>query len=161
MGKEQPQPHQEASRPLSHPGPQHSPEGRLQDSPDFITLLRHYSEAMLRIGKLEAKLKQQTERPQDSVQHDNHGAGPALAQEPQTLIDLERRLEELQKLVKESAERSASNTDEDIASGSSQAQGVNEEQLREVQGHQRRRRRQRDAPRPWWKKLAQSMNLSK
>ena len=157
-----------------------SPEGpsrtAAQESPDFSAVLRHYGEAMLRLGKLEA-------RAEDIIARQRHGAGkgdstsgPTLDQVSNGHRDVTERVEALEELVAQ-----PSPSVETTASAGRQAAPQNEYRqydtevrqlrllngnlshrlsqtetlLQEIRGDTSRRKRQR----PLWKRIAHRVGL--
>ena len=176
MEADHPNPVHGDGRAVGDPSPGRPSQIVQQDSPDFNAVLRHYGEAMLRLGKLEA-------RAEDLIRQQNHDAnkgdstsGPTLDQVSNGHRDVTERAEALEAVVTQS-----SPSMETIASPGRQPAPPNEHgqdsgevrQLRLLNGNLAHRlaqtetllegtrgdRGHRRRPKPLWKKIAQRVGL--
>ena len=119
----------------------------------YAALLRQFGEAMLRIGRLEARLDDLARQDrggaeQEALRHSPQAGGDAgKSSGPESAPANDRRDEELRQLRVQ-------------ITGLAQQLAYTQDQLEEAQSRRRSRRRShKDPPRPLWKKMAGRLGL--
>ena len=146
-----------------------------QESPDFNAVLRHYGEAMLRLGKLEARAEDIIRQQRDEAGKGGSAIGPTLDQVSNRHKDVTERVDALEALVAQTSplmETNASHGQAAVQKEHRQDDGEvrqlrllngnlthrltrTETLLQEIKGEKAPRKRQR----PLWKKIAHRVGL--